>query len=90
MKKLYLFFLIHLFGFSLAQKVLNSPSSGGVVTDKSSISLQPGFSFKATSGSSFSAFIDANENGTPDYVEASMPSLGENYIKTIECLCNLP
>ena len=87
MKKLYIFFLIHLFGFSLAQKVLNTPAAANsTVSDKVSISMQPGFSVKATSGSKFVAFIDTDGNGVSDYQEQFMPSLDENYIKTIECL----
>ena len=87
MKKIYIIFLIHLFGFSFAQKILNTPTPANTsVSDKTTVSMQPGFNVKASSGSTFIAFIDANGNGISDYQEQFMPSLGENYIKTTECL----
>jgi len=89
MRKFYNLFLILFVGssFSFAQKVLNTPTAeNSTITDPVSITMTPGFSVKAASGSTFRAFIDSNGNGIPDGQEAEFPTLNENYVRTIECL----
>jgi len=92
MKKLSTLVFIHLFTCAFAQQVVNTTTSNNIrITDKVSISMQPGFHVKAGTNTKFRAFIDTRGNGVPDYLEAHLPSFGENYIKTTECLdasCN--
>ncbi|GGF10657.1 RHS repeat-associated core domain-containing protein [Chishuiella changwenlii] len=89
MRKFYNLFLILFVGssFSFAQKVLNTPTAeNSTITDPVSITMTPGFSVKSVSGSTFRAFIDSNGNGIPDGQEAELPTLNENFVRTIECL----
>ncbi|WP_333663627.1 DUF6443 domain-containing protein [Chishuiella changwenlii] len=92
MKKLSALIFIHFVTSAFAQQVVNTTTSNNIrITDKVSISMQPGFHVKAGSNTKFRAFIDTRGNGVPDYLEAHLPSHGENYIKTTECLdalCN--
>ncbi|SHL57904.1 RHS repeat-associated core domain-containing protein [Chishuiella changwenlii] len=87
MKKFSTLVFIHFFMCIFAQQVVNTTTSNNIrITDKVSISMQPGFHVKAGNNTKFRAFIDTRGNGIPDYLEAHLPSHEENYIKTSECL----
>lgn len=81
--------------YSFAQKVLNKPiTTTTIVTDKNSITMQPGFSFSANSSISFRAYIEGSPapQPTPDPTPPETNPgnqnaiANENYIRTLECL----
>ncbi|WP_313375702.1 DUF6443 domain-containing protein, partial [Chishuiella sp.] len=95
MKKFYILFFIHFVTYSFAQKVLNKPITTTTrVTDKNSITMQPGFSFSANSSISFRAYIEGSPapQPTPDPTPPETNPgnqndiANENYIRTLECL----